>query len=493
MPETLSNKKQKKQKMVFAGDMQPYLPATLRKWPSGWMLIYYVENPETKQWERKRKRVNFVRNHFQTEKGAIHHVSKMIKGINQSLEKGYDPESGKKIFKEEKIEELTATIQNISIALEDIKNRLENTPIETKNTLKESIENTNILIVNDQPQTKPSTAFVNQNHFQTTKNEEQIKCKNSKSQTLFKDIIDKYIVDTERNNASADTIRSYKSFVSILNNWLTLKFENIEVGAITSEIIVDFMDYVYNERKGLKGANMSNRTYNNYIKNGSAFFSWLVEKRYCDKNLFSLKLKKTGKKRRVLIPPEYRDVISAYMLEKKPIYLVVLKLIFNSLIRPKEIRGLIIDDICLEKKFIRIRGENAKNGRGRNVPMTPDIYEDFKLMELHKYNKNFYVFGKELKPGADELWESYFRKFWAKMRKELDLPEEMVQYSLRDSGMVEMIKGGIDQLSIKQLADHHSLRMTDIYTDHLDPNLGNIIYSRSPQFSNQVNRPESDD
>ena len=89
MSETLSQKTQKKRKMVFASDVQPYLPATLRKWKSGWMIVYYVENPETHVWERKRQRVEHLRNYFQTDKGAIHHASKMIKSINVKLEQGY--------------------------------------------------------------------------------------------------------------------------------------------------------------------------------------------------------------------------------------------------------------------------------------------------------------------------------------------------------------------------------------------------------------------
>jgi site-specific recombinase XerD len=48
--------------------------------------------------------------------------------------------------------------------------------------------------------------------------------------------------------------------------------------------------------------------------------------------------------------------------------------------------------------------------------------------------------------------------------------------------MFEMVKGGIDPLSVKQLADHHSLKMTDIYTNHVDPNLQKIIVENSPKF-----------
>jgi site-specific recombinase XerD len=74
-------------------------------------------------------------------------------------------------------------------------------------------------------------------------------------------------------------------------------------------------------------------------------------------------------------------------------------------------------------------------------------------------------------------------KYWAKLRKKLGLPEEMQQYSLRDSGIFEMLKSGIDPLSVKQLADHHSLEMTTIYSNHVDPNLQKIIVENAPKFA----------
>ncbi|MDL2312216.1 tyrosine-type recombinase/integrase [Bacteroidales bacterium OttesenSCG-928-B11] len=481
MSEALSLKNPKKRKIVFADDVQPYLPATLKQWKSGWTLVYYIENPETGIMERRRQRVDYIRNHFKSDKGAVHHVSKMIKGINKQLEKRYDPETGRKLHVDEKVEELTATIQSMSASIEEIKRSLT-----TVATVGLPTSSRLVLEMPEQvaspvsaPPASPEPRPVGIGH------------RPARAGALLKDLIAKYLDEIERNRLSEDTIRSYKSFVNIFTDWTISQFGQIPASSITAEMVADFMDYVYNERKGLKGGKMSNRTYNNYIKNGSAFFTWLVDKRYCAANLFDLKAKNPGKKRRILVPPEFRDKITSYLSSERPEFIVVLKLIYNSLIRPKEIRGIRVCDICFEKKFIRITGDVAKNDKQRNVPMTPDIYEDFKYMELHKYDGNCYVFGKELKTSPTKISNSYLVKIWARMRSALGLPEEMQMYSLRDSGMVEMIKSGIDQLSVKQLADHHSLSMTDIYTDHIDPNLGNIIYHNSPKFSSKVKREEA--
>ena len=68
------------------------------------------------------------------------------------------------------------------------------------------------------------------------------------------------------------------------------------------------------------------------------------------------------------------------------------------------------------------------------------------------------------------------------MRKQLQLPDTMQLYSLRDSGLIDMLHAGIDQLSVRQHADHSSLAMQDIYTSHYDTNLNDTIYNNAPEF-----------
>lgn len=58
----------------------------------------------------------------------------------------------------------------------------------------------------------------------------------------------------------------------------------------------------------------------------------------------------------------------------------------------------------------------------------------------------------------------------------------MQLYSFRDTGIFEMLKAGIDDLTVMQHADHSSLDITSIYANHADSNLTNIIYDKAPKF-----------
>ena len=59
------------------------------------------------------------------------------------------------------------------------------------------------------------------------------------------------------------------------------------------------------------------------------------------------------------------------------------------------------------------------------------------------------------------IWEN----FWTyHLKKDLRLPSEYKFYSLKDTGITDLIKARTDLLSVRDQARHHSLQMTDLYT-----------------------------
>lgn len=126
---------------------------------------------------------------------------------------------------------------------------------------------------------------------------------------------------------------------------------------------------------------------------------------------------------------------------------------------------------CKENHFSKIKRKKTEDKRRILIPEgTREKIDD-------------YLFGQGYRPGPVMVSEARMTKTWISLRKKLNLPKEMQMYSFRDTGMTEMIKNGIDPLSVKQLADHHSLDMTAIYTKHVDPNLREIVISKTPKFS----------
>jgi integrase len=275
-----------------------------------------------------------------------------------------------------------------------------------------------------------------------------------------------------------NTMRTYRSVCSVFINWINDYHTGIYSGMVNQSVASRFMDYVYNAR------NVGKVAYNNYLKTLRALCNWAVEKCYIKDNPFNkLKVKSKDKKTRTIIPVECRKKIITHLEKRNNNFILVCKLMYYSLLRPNEIRQIRIADINVDKHYIAIKSEVAKNHNARFAALTPDVCSLLKSLNLEKYPKNYFLFTTTFMPGVTMCSNTRFGKEWVKIRNSCKLPKEMQLYSFRDTGIFEMMKiGNIDDLSVMQHADHHSLNITTIYANHYDSNLIKTIYEKAPQF-----------
>lgn len=274
-----------------------------------------------------------------------------------------------------------------------------------------------------------------------------------------------------------NTMRSYSSFCFLLNDWIKKTSPGLLASLFNHLYAVKYMDYVYNTR------NVNVTTYNNNIKMGRAVFNWMRERCYTAQNPFEqIKTKPKPKKTRIIIPPDVRGKIIAHLEKENNNFIIVCKLVFSALIRPNEIRLLKVSDINLTEKYIRIDEKVSKNKKTRFAALTPDVIESIEKMNLERYPDTYYFLSSYFLPDKEPAGNGCYGGAWDKLRKELKLPAEMQLYSFRDSGIFEMLKSGIDDLSVMQHADHSSLDITTIYANHFDPNLIHKISNKAPKF-----------
>lgn len=299
---------------------------------------------------------------------------------------------------------------------------------------------------------------------------------NSRLYTPLSVVVEKYL-DEKKRELRPDTMRSYSSFCKLFMEWCDENAPKIYSSLFNRVLAIKYMDYFYNVRK------VSARTYNNQLKMGRALFNFAKEKCYVKENPFELiHPKREQQKRRILIPREVRTTITEYLQEKKSPFLIVCQLVFTSLIRPKEIRMVKLKDVDLERKMIRIPSENAKTHNERFSAMNEQLYENLSSLHIERYPASYYLFGEDLLPAKTPCGQARFRKEWEKVRSALKLPKEMQLYSFRDTGINNMLKSGVDPLTVMQHADHHDLSMTTRYANHADEKLIETIYNNAPDF-----------
>lgn len=301
----------------------------------------------------------------------------------------------------------------------------------------------------------------------------------SRLYTPIGDLVDKFIVAKEREGVRPSTLTNYRSFTGLFLRWCedTGRAKKCSATFLRADA-VQYMDSVLDRGNG-------NRSYNNTIKALHSFWQWSLEHCYCKENPFNgIRLMPKTKKKRILVDPATRQLVAEYYAREKPQMLLVCKLVYHSAIRPNEISNIQLKHIHLDRHYILIEADNAKNGKARCATITRDIEEYLEPL-LKKYpDKDLYLFGvgRQMMPSAGHARKNYFSKCWERMRDDLKLPVEMQLYSLRDTGLVDLLHAGVDQLTVQHHADHSSIAIQNIYTDHFDPGLNARIYEKAPEF-----------
>ncbi|MDR2962721.1 MAG: site-specific integrase [Bacteroidales bacterium] len=295
-------------------------------------------------------------------------------------------------------------------------------------------------------------------------------------------VIHKFLAEKERD-LRPNTLRSYKSMVGKeLREWAQKNYPTITASTFTRNIAVRYMDFIL--AKGV-----SNTSYNNTKKMMSAFFSWCVEKCYAKENPFAhIKPKRKEQKRRILVPAEVREQITTYLQENKNIGMqIAVNLVYQSLLRPKEINEIQLKHIHLSDKYILVPATVAKNHNERKATLSDATIELLQRLKIETLPKEYYLLGgnsnqQSLLPHAIQSNTQRISKNWDSMRKKLNFPKEMQLYSLRDTGITDLLKKGIDPLTVMQHADHHSLEMTTKYAKHIDTGLVQKMNKVLPDF-----------
>ena len=301
----------------------------------------------------------------------------------------------------------------------------------------------------------------------------------SRLYTPIADLCNKFVAAKEREGVRPTTLTNYRSYTGLFLRWCEDTGRSRKCsGTFLRVDAVQYMDSVLEKGNG-------NRHYNNTMKALRCFWQWSLEHCYCRENPFAgLKLLPKTAKKRILVDPVSRQRVSDYFKREKPQMLLVCQLVYSSAIRPKEISNIQLKHIDLDRHYILIEAENAKNGKARCATITREI-EKYLVPLVEKYkNGDYYLFGtgKQMLPSVGPARRNYFTKCWDKMRRDLLLPKEMQLYSLRDTGLTDLLHAGVDQLTVQHHADHSSLAIQNIYTDHFDSGLNETIYNNAPEF-----------
>ncbi len=291
--------------------------------------------------------------------------------------------------------------------------------------------------------------------------------KDTSDLTTFEETVARYESHIEKMLASGyyrkETYDGYKSYIKILREFISTKRPCYYAYQFDRKFCTDFLDYVFIDRDN--GA----QTRNNYLNFLRVFSGFLVEKGY-------LKIKPTDgiapiskrlyKKERECIPLDVVGKIADYCKEKEPDFLFACYLLYYCFIRPVEMTRLKVRHFNLKACTLTIPGELSKNKKKQTVTIPKKVILYGIERGIFSAPMDDFIFSYRLKPGSVEIDPKHFRDHWENVRKALGLRKEWKFYSLKDTGITEMLDDKVATIAVRDQARHSSLAITDIYTHH---------------------------
>ena len=277
------------------------------------------------------------------------------------------------------------------------------------------------------------------------------------------DCISKYLnmlqIEVDSGVKRPDTLRSYTSYLNQLQHYLKKQKINIkfivEFDACTAQ---NYLDYLfYNKR-------ISPRTYNGYLRFLSTFFTWCKNRNYITTNpIEGFRSKPKVQKKREVLSQEVREKVKR-LRSTNFHYYVLCMLTYYCFIRRTELTKLKVSDIHLKDGFIVIDGSNSKNRKTESVTIPNNLLDDL-AEHLAKAKADDFLFSaNNFIPGTKQLTPKKISDTWANFRKKEKFDSKFQFYSLKDTGITDLLNTGVPAIKVRDQARHHDLKITESYT-----------------------------
>lgn len=265
--------------------------------------------------------------------------------------------------------------------------------------------------------------------------------------------------DFQKGGKRFDTVRTYTSYLCLMSEFRKKqKRESMLVGEWDKPFTISYLDWIYYERKN------STRTYNNHLQFLRSLAKVFIDRGFlsADPTLGILKKRNAPKKRQIL-PDHLKKLLREKLAADDPEYFVLCMCTYYAMIRRTELTKIRVENIDLERHYFYLPHGISKNKKDEYVTIPPELAE---LLKKHIGNAgptNF-VFGADLKPGTKPVSPKTISYRWEKLQAAYGIDKKYQFYSLKDTGITDLLRAGIPSISVRDQARHYDLKITETYT-----------------------------
>ncbi|MCR5646091.1 MAG: tyrosine-type recombinase/integrase [Bacteroidales bacterium] len=274
---------------------------------------------------------------------------------------------------------------------------------------------------------------------------------------------DEYVrSEVERKVMSEASVKTYSSYISKLLSFLP---PSLTVSDISTPTLVAFVDH-------MKEQNLSPKTCNSTIGWLKTVFGWMLERGLVADNPASAIKTETLDRRQgrpTLTDPERETLFLRLRKEGCLEFLLACLMEYYTYIRPNELYRVKVRFISLEEQTVTVPADISKNRKTAKVTLPSVVVSLMRELRIDRHPGDDYLFGKGLKCGPKIGNAKQFGRWWDNhvvcdggIYPELK-GRKVVFYSLKNSGITDMLERGVPSAVVRDQARHQDLSTTEIY------------------------------
>ena len=281
------------------------------------------------------------------------------------------------------------------------------------------------------------------------------------SNTSFRFYANKFL-ETLTQIDQGNTLKTYQSKLRAFSEWIEANYGDVDLSAVTNKVVLRFFsEFLIGKKK------LADKTIRCYKQRISNVFDLAVEEGKIMANPV-YNIPKGYEKDQAPRPvasfdiQKFRDTIS----RQDPQLWMAIEFETYCFLRPgQELRLLKIHDIDFARGLINVDRFRSKTNRERFATIPEHFLIKIReVYNLHKYNREFYVFGKGYKPGPENLGKNNLKNRFNSFREMLNMPDVYKLYSWKHTGNSLALDNNISMYALRDQNGHSSIQVTEIYT-----------------------------
>lgn len=294
----------------------------------------------------------------------------------------------------------------------------------------------------------------------------------------FKEVLDKYRDHSAKMFKDGlyrpETYTTYTSYCRVLEDWND-KENQVAITYIyqfNKDFCVRFLEDIY------IGRDNTATTRDNYLSFLQSLAKFCLQYSYIKSNPvegISGLGKRSKKKIRTVISDHDMIRLFDYLNGKNKFYLLACYILHYCFIRPKELSLLRLSNFSVKRQTVFVQDTISKNRKDGTITLPAKVLKLMLELDVFNFPTDYFLFSNKFMPGENRRDPKIYRDYWTHyIRKDLKFGEKYKFYSLKDTGITNMLRK-YDSLTVRDQARHSSILMTDAYTPHDIEEANNLI------------------